>query len=373
MRSRCLTAKGDVLSFQYDGETFEAMAGDTIAAALIAADQRVGRFTHKGNPRHVFCGIGVCFECMVIVNDLGIVRACMTKVQPGMQVFSWPGNGLPDSSHLPSLADPPAADIPRENCQLAVIGAGPGGLAAAVAAARSGVEVVIFDERPASGGQLYKQLIPSLVTRTGRPLDNQYADGKKLIEEAKSAGCRFLADTLIWRASHDESGRIELAAYRNRKVTYYYPEQLVIATGAFDEPLPVPGWTLPGVMTAGAAQTLVRTYGVSPAAPVVVAGSGPLILQVAYELVRAGTEVAAVVSSAKLSFNKLPALAGMLFNNPRVSLLGAKYLKAIRREKIPLINGHIITGIEGNGACEAVTIAPIDAKGVINKRLQKKT
>ena len=371
MRSKCLTNKDSPCQFIYDGKVFEAMQGDTIAAALIAACERVGRFTQKGNPRHLFCGIGVCFECMVIVKDLGAVRACMTKVTPGMQVSTWPKDGLPNCSVLPSLGKPPSGEIPRHKCQVAVIGAGPGGLAAATAAAQCGVEVVIIDERPASGGQLYKQLIPSMESVSGRPLDKQYSDGRKLIEEEKDAGCQFISDALVWRASIDQAKKIEICTYHNKEVKYYYPDQLVIATGAYDEPLPVPGWTLPGVMTAGAAQTLVRTYGVLPPAPLVIAGNGPLVLQVAYELVRAGVHIAAVVSTAKMSFNKYLYLTGMLFNNPQITLLGAKYLKEIKRHKIPLINGHAITRIDGNDRCENVTIAPVDSQGKPDESRQR--
>ena len=228
MRSKCLEPKESSFEFFYDGQPFKAMPGDTIGAALISAGERVGRYTQKGNPRHLFCGIGVCFECMVIVKDLGIVRACMTKAQPGMEVLSWPQNGLPDSRSLPSLGDPPAGNIPRRSCQLGVIGSGPGGLAAATAAAKCGVEVVIFDERPSSGGQLYKQLIPSMKPVTGSPQDSQYADGIKLIEAAKDAGCTFLNDALVWRAAYDGTDHLELSIYRDRSITYYQPQHLAL-------------------------------------------------------------------------------------------------------------------------------------------------
>ncbi|MDB4516190.1 FAD-dependent oxidoreductase [Crocinitomicaceae bacterium] len=363
MRSKCLEPKEGSFEFFYDGQPFKAMPGDTIGAALISAGERVGRYTQKGNPRHLFCGIGVCFECMVVVQDLGIVRACMTKVQPGMEVLSWPKSGLPDSKNLPALGEPPVGNIPWRSCQLGVIGSGPGGLAAATAAAQCGVEVVIFDERPSSGGQLYKQLIPSMKSVSGGPLDSQYADGMKLIDEAKEAGCTFLNGALVWRAAYDGSDSLELSIYSGGSITYYKPQHLVIATGAYDEPLPVPGWTLPGVMTAGAAQTLVRSYGVIPPGPVVVAGSGPLVLQVAYELARAGADVAAVISSTELTFDKLPAVAVMLLNNPKITLLGLKYLKEIRNHKIPLINGHVITEIGGSERCESVKIAPLGKNG----------
>jgi glycine/D-amino acid oxidase-like deaminating enzyme len=363
MRSKCLKQKKDPILFYFDDKLFEAMPGDTIAAALTAAGQRVGRHTQKGNPRHVFCGIGVCFECMVIIKGVGIARACMTKVVPDMQVESWPLDGLPDCTKLAPLGEAPTGNLARVKCQLVVIGAGPGGIAAAISAAQCGVEVLVIDERPSPGGQFYKQLIPSMASITGHPLDQQYADGQELIAEAKAAGVRFLSGALVWRALQNDAEEIELSIYHDGKAVYYQPDQLIIATGSYDEPLPVPGWTLPGVMTAGAAQTLVRRYGVVPTGPILVTGSGPLVLQVAYELVRAGGEVAAVVSSANVAFDKLPDLAGMLFNNPKVSLLGAKYLKEIIAHKVPLIRGHVLSRVEGKEKCEIATIIPVDSKG----------
>jgi len=82
-----VVARGDQLELFVDGETMSAYAGETIAGALIAAGHRVFRRTPRtGAPRGVFCGIGVCFDCVVTVEGMGRVRSCMITVQPGMQV-----------------------------------------------------------------------------------------------------------------------------------------------------------------------------------------------------------------------------------------------------------------------------------------------
>jgi glycine/D-amino acid oxidase-like deaminating enzyme/bacterioferritin-associated ferredoxin len=367
-----LKHKESPLHFTFDGETIEAMPGESIASALVAAGKRVGRHTQNGNPRDIFCGMGVCFDCLVIVKDLGAVRSCMTKVSPGMEVMGWPESGLPDADSLAPLAVLPAGDLNRKRCQLAVIGAGPGGLAAAKAAAESGIGVVLFDERSMPGGQFYKQMIPSLHGSADHPLDRQYTEGLQLIKDVQAAGCRILSGALVWRGSYDQDGNLELSVLHEGSALYYYPEQLIIATGAYDEPLPLPGWTLPGVMTAGAAQTFVRSYGVVPEGPVVVAGNGPLILQAAYELSRSGAEIAALISSAAISFDKLPDLVGMMLNNPKISLQGMCYLWELKRRRIPMITGHVVTRITGKTRAEAVVYAPVDFKGNVKKSAEKR-
>ena len=110
------------------------------------------------------------------------------------------------------------------------------------------------------------------------------------------AGATTLCDALVWGV--DPPRKIH-AIIGGRSVTFA-PTRLILATGAFERPLPFPGWTLPGVMTTGAAQTLLRAHGVIPGQRVVIAGNGPLNFQVAHELMRSGVDVIAVVESAAL-------------------------------------------------------------------------
>jgi len=358
MRSRAITPDSPTVTLQVDGRAVTAHRGETLAAALVAAGLRIGRHTQGGNPRHVFCAMGACFDCLTIVEGMGAVRACMTHVADGMVVRSWPASGLPALSNLPPLGSLPDGPVPHRRCQLAVVGAGPGGLEAAIAAAEGGVEVVILDERPEPGGQYYEQPAESIRARR----DRRAAKGSALIAKARSLGCEILCGALVWRGTCAD-GILELAVLHEGNAFYLQPEQLVIATGAYDAPFPVPGWTLPGVLTVGGASSLLRGYGVVPTGPVAVCGNGPLLLQLASQLVRAGAEVSAVVSASAASLASLPDLLRMVRFSPDLAAEGVRYLATLARHRVPLVSGHVITRVIGTDTPQAVCIAPCDAAG----------
>ena len=360
MRSRAVTPESAPVTLQVDGRAVTAHRGETLAAALVGAGLLVGRHTQGGNPRHVFCGMGVCFDCLTIVEGVGAIRACMTKVRDGMVIRSWPADGLPALSDLPPLGAAPDGPLARRRCQLAVVGAGPGGLEAAIAAAEAGVQTLILDERPELGGQYYEQPADSIRAKSSG--DRRFAKGEALIAKARSLGCEILSGAVVWRGTCDD-GALELSVLHDGAIFYLQPDHLVIATGAYDEPFPVPGWTLPGVLTVGGASSLLRGYGVAPDGPVAVCGNGPLLLQLASGLVRAGVRVAAVVSASAVSFQKLPALFGLLRNSPDLAAEGMRYLATLALHAVPLISGHVITRVTGTDTVQGVRITPCDAAG----------
>lgn len=353
-----MAPEGTAVRIRVDGAAINACEGETLAAALVAAGVRVGRHTQGGAPRHVFCGMGVCFDCLAIVEDVGIVRACLTTVRDGMAVRSWPANGLPDIGALPPLGAAADGPLARRRCQLAVVGAGPGGLEAAAAAAERGVRVVILDERPEPGGQYFEQ--PAGSTQVGR--DRRAATGAALIARVRSLGCEILSGSLVWRGTCDE-GRLELAVLHQGSAFYLEPDALVIATGGYDAAFPVPGWTLPGVFTVGGTSSLLRAYGVVPTGPVAVCGNGPLLFQLASQLVRAGADVSAVVSASAASLALLPDLLRMVRFSPDLAAEGVRYLATLARHRVPVISGHVITRVIGSDGPQAVRIAACDAAG----------
>lgn len=359
MRDRGLPPAGTPVSLRVDGQTVPARQGDTLASALVAAGLRIGRHTQRGSPRHVFCGMGVCFDCLAIVEGRGAVRTCLTSVEEGMVVRSWPADGLPALDDLPPLAVAPDGPLTRRRCQLAVVGGGPGGLEAAIAAAEAGVQTLLLDELSGLGGQYYKQ--PAAPGgRAGR--DRRAAQGARLMARASALGCEILTGATVWRGSC-EAGRLELAVLQGGRVFYLEPEQLVIATGAHDAPFPVPGWTLPGVLTVGGAQRLLRGCGALPDSPVAVCGDGPLLLQLASQLVRAGGRVAAAVSASALGPGKLPGLAGLLRLDPQLAAEGLGYLATLARHAVPLRFGQVVTRVVGTDRVRAVCVAPCDGAG----------
>src|SRR5262245_32356318 len=173
MRAHYAPLGGDRLTFTFEGERIEARKGETVAAALTATGILFLRRTRSGDERGVFCGMGVCQDCLVQINGTSNRRACMTKVEFGMQVER---QTLPSARRLVLPSTVPISVPPR--CDVVVVGGGPAGLSAAVAAAESGAKVVLIDERPVPGGQFYKQPIPELDLPASRLADRQYKGGR---------------------------------------------------------------------------------------------------------------------------------------------------------------------------------------------------
>jgi NADPH-dependent 2,4-dienoyl-CoA reductase/sulfur reductase-like enzyme len=335
----------------YEGRELACFAGDSVSAALIDAGEYVCREAPDGTSRGVFCGMGICGECLVTIDGLPGERACMTPVRDGMVVGIQPAR--------PSLRDVARTPAPvREElaCDVLVIGAGAAGLAAAAVASEAGLDVVLVDERPKLGGQFYKQ-----PARPGSgALDAQYREGLALIGRLERSGCRVLAQTQVWAlfAPH------EVAAVGPEASWLLRPRRLVLAAGAYERGVPLPGWTLPGVMTTGAAQTLLRAYQVVPGKRVLVAGNGPLNLQVAAELVRAG---ATVVGLAELAPRPLPGRSGaaarMLALAPDLIRDGLGYQLTLRRAGVPTFHRSALVRAEGDRQVARAVVARLDEAG----------
>lgn len=236
----------------------------------------------------------------------------------------------------------------RTEC--AVIGAGPAGLAAAMTVAESGVDVTVIDSAPEPGGQIYKAVGRSPLPDTSA-LGPDYALGRKLVAAFQESGIRHIGATDVWMITDDR----KIALLRNDQASFLQAERIIIATGAQERPVPFEGWTLPGVMNAGAGQILVKSAGVVPSEGVVLAGLGPLVLLVAWQYMRLGVEVRAVLD--------LTPAANYLRAAPRLpaALLAGNYLAKglrmqwdLRRARVPIHTGVRLIRAQGADAIEAV-------------------
>lgn len=160
----------------------------------------------------------------------------------------------------------------RPDYDVVVIGAGAAGMAAAAEAARRQVSVLLVDENPGPGGQVYRAAETSPL-RDGPVLRDAYQAGADLLRDLQSAQLDYLPAATVWHL--DAARRVGVS--RDARARMLDARQVIIATGALERPMPVPGWTLPGVMTAGAAQTLLKAQGLVPTGRVVLAGTGPLL------------------------------------------------------------------------------------------------
>ena len=350
-------SESERIAFEFEGERLTGRRGESLAAALTAAGIRALRLTRREESRGMFCGMGVCQECLVEVDGVANQRACMTKLERPVTVRRQ--RHVAQAIARGGDADPRSAGASVLEPDVLVVGGGAGGLNAACSAARAGAQVLLVDERPLPGGQYYKQplAIPALAQENAS--DPQFAGGRALIEAAEAAGVTMLPGARVWGAFEPlELLILDKAACRPCK-----PKRLIVAAGAYERGLPVPGWTLPGVMTTGAAQTLLRSYRVLAGARILIAGNGPLNFQVALELARAGAEIVAVVELARRpSFRMLPALGKMLANAPALALRGARYLAELKQRRIPVIYDSVLAevSVRPGGLSGSVRRWPLD-------------
>ncbi|MCP4383040.1 MAG: FAD-dependent oxidoreductase [Hyphomicrobiales bacterium] len=355
----------EAVQFRFDGRTIAALPGESIAAALaangIAALRKADVRGDSGEGwRGVYCGMGSCFDCLVTVDGRAHQRACLRKVSGGEDVRSTPPSGSVDDRLAPLAAAPAGEALPERETDVLVIGAGPAGLGAALAARQSGAAVIVLDERGQSGGQFYKPVAPS--HQVDAPPDRQFRDGARLVAATRDAGAEIIQDALVWGAFRAD----EVLAMIGGESVVFRPKRLILATGAFERAMPIPGWTLPGVMTTGAAQTLGRAYNVAPGQRVVIAGNGPLNFQLAAELCDRGVDVVALVESAER-----PSLSGFrdLFtafrDAPGLMRDGVGYVSRLRQSGVPILWSHVSTAATGARRVERVRVGRIGAAGEV--------
>lgn len=354
---------GAPFEFTFEGRRITAYAGESLAAALIAAGVFAFRRTRSSASRGPFCGMGVCGECRVLVNGAP-VRACMEPALAGADVKV--------SLALAPANAVDAADAEKNWDQLTpdvlVVGGGPAGLAAARVAATAGLEVLVVDERRKLGGQYFKQ--PAEGFRVdATAVDAQFAEGMRLLSAAREAGTRIMSGATVWGAFGPDAIAV-VAAGRTQLIR---PKRLILATGAYERAVPVPGWTTPGVMTTGAAQTLLRGYQVAPGRRVLIAGNGPLNLQVAHELARAGARVSAVAETAASPFLASPsAVLTMASTAPGLLAMGLRQSLELRLRGVRIHYRHALVAVEGDERVSHATIAAIDASGRVIAGTQKR-
>ncbi|MFG2786011.1 NAD(P)/FAD-dependent oxidoreductase [Streptomyces sp. NPDC048419] len=255
---------------------------------------------------------------------------------------------------------------------LAVIGAGPAGLAATVAAAARGVRVTLIDAAGQAGGQFYRQ--PAAGLRAGRPqaLHHDWRTWERLRAaldtHVRAGDVRHLTGHHVWfaerRPDGRRSGRFTVHALRGSEgedPATVDADAVLLATGGYEKVLPFPGWTLPGVVTAGGAQAMLKGALVVPGRTAVVAGTGPLLLPVAAGLAAAGVEVAALVESAapRAFLRRTRTLAAQ----PGKITEGAGYAGRLIRHRVRTLARHTVVEAHGGDRLEAVTVAALDRDG----------
>jgi len=240
-----------------------------------------------------------------------------------------------------------------DRVEVAVVGAGPGGLSAALAAAEAGAQVTLIDSNQSPGGQYFKQAAAELWV--GNPSRHQ-REGQALWQRVMGAGVRFLPETVVWGTFE---GNL-LALHGPLAPSFLQAQAIILATGAYDRPVAFPGWTLPGVMTAGAAQVLLKHQRILPGRRILLAGTGPLQVVLAAELVRAGANVVAVLEGARLFRESAPHV-GALWGQWQRLVEGLSSRLTLFRRGVPFRPGCCIVAAHGAAQVESATIARLDS------------
>ena len=224
--------------------------------------------------------------------------------------------------------------------EILVIGAGPAGLCAAIAARRAGADVLLVDENAAPGGQLFKQIHRFFGSAEHRAGKRGFEIARELCAEAESLNVEIWLDTVAYGIFKEGVGLV-----RGSDNYIVKAGAVIVAAGSSEDPVAFPGSTLPGVITAGAAQTLANVHRVLPGKRVVILGSGNVGLILGYQLLQAGAEVAAVVEKAE-----------------KIGGYGVHAAK-LRRAGVPIITGATVKEAHGSERVEEIVVASPDGKG----------
>lgn len=234
---------------------------------------------------------------------------------------------------------------------VAVVGGGPAGISAALSAAESGIGVCVIDGEPALGGQIWRQ--PRSGVQAG-------ARPKPLRDVIAHPRIAVLNSATVWHAIADRD-EIVLFCRTGAGHREIRARAVVLATGASELALPFPGWDLPGVVTPGGAQALLKADGVPVGRRVVVAGTGPLLWPVVGALIRAGVSVAALVEAAPVT--GLASLTAGLLAHPALTRQAAGYLRTVLTARTPVLTHSAVVAAHGGDSITAVTVARLDGQG----------
>lgn len=221
---------------------------------------------------------------------------------------------------------------------LIIVGAGPSGLSAGIEAAKRGLKVVIFDENEKPGGQLFKQIHKFFGSKKHKAKIRGFKIGEDLLKEAAEAGVEVELNSTVTGMYMDK----EVLVKMGDKMEHFKADSIIIATGAAENMVTFEGWTLPGVIGAGAAQTMMNLHGVKPGDNILMLGSGNVGLVVSYQLIQCGCNVVGLVDAA-------PKIGGYGVHAAKVARLG-----------VPFYLSHTITKAEGDEKVTGVVISEVD-------------
>jgi NADPH-dependent 2,4-dienoyl-CoA reductase/sulfur reductase-like enzyme/bacterioferritin-associated ferredoxin len=249
-----------------------------------------------------------------------------------------------------------SSKAPVADADVIIVGAGPAGMSAAIELAAGGCRVIVLDMQPAPGGQIFRALEANYSSRPGTDnllaaLGPTYHAGKALIEQFRAtAGIDYRPETTTWEVRADGT----VGWLNGEAAGYLRAPHVLLANGAMERPIPFPGWTLPGVMTAGAVQTLLKAGRLQPSGRIVLVGTGPLIFLFAEQLRRLGVRPVLIARTDKLK-DKLAAFMRLRWASTSALLKGVNCLARLRMAGIPMLTGVSDIRASGKDRVESVS------------------
>jgi thioredoxin reductase/bacterioferritin-associated ferredoxin len=237
----------------------------------------------------------------------------------------------------------------RDTYDVVVIGAGPAGLAAATTTAAAGLSTLLLDENAGPGGQVWRAITSTPVMERDR-LGADYWVGADLVQAVRSSGAEIIQRATVWSLDR----HLEVGVSVGGVSSFVKARRVILATGALERPFPIPGWTLPGVMTAGAAQTMLKSSGLVPDVPTVIAGQGPLLWLLAAQILRLGGRIDRILDTTERRnyFAALP--HAFAFVTSPYFKKGLAMMKEVRA-KVPVVTGVSELMAAGDGRLATVT------------------
>lgn len=241
-----------------------------------------------------------------------------------------------------------------KNYEVVIIGGGPAGLAAAIEAARYGASVLIVDANSKAGGQLFKQIHKFFGSSMHRAGTRGMDIGTLMLKECQDLGVEIWLDSVAIGLYDGCKVAVERGTdAKNKVLEVILAKKIIVATGASENAVRFKGWTLPGVMGAGAAQTMINVNRVLPGKKVLTIGSGNVGLIVSYQLMQAGAEVAAIVEA-------MPRISGYTVHASKITRAG-----------VPIYTRHTVIEARGNERVEEAVIAEVDSNWCVVQGSEK--
>ncbi|TQS71178.1 hypothetical protein DX933_16005 [Ornithinibacillus gellani] len=360
----------DLITLEIDFKTYTIPKGYTLATAITYAKEIGYRQTRYGDRRGPVCNMGVCFECSVLLEGRGNVRACMIEAMEGMVVHTSLNY---DESHSPTETKVIEGMSSNETMyDVAIIGTGPAGLGAAEELSRSVLHVVMIDEQQHAGGQIYRHVSDAM--KKTKPID--------LVNRIRGIeNVEWIQGNSVWSIiPFTKDGQVSLGRQQTDSYHIYlegnkkiYAKQLIIATGAYDHMIPFKGWNKPGVMSAGGLQIFAKTQHFLPGNEIVLAGSHPFILIVAKQILESGGTVKGIAFSQHLPHIKeffQFGMHGLKRWNKSKELVDA--LVAIKKEKVPIWFHTVPIEAHGTKRISGITFGKVDRAGDVVKNSEFK-